>query len=175
MNGGLGEYFGGQGAVAPLAPSAGSALPALPAEGQWPAPPPPAPIQRSAGGTGRYFGPMAAGGLGASTWPLPRSSGAAWKVATSLSPMAGALGDTADVLRRKQVGEIGPIAATVNLGAIVIGIGLRAGAGYFVGRALAPSGRDASTYAWVGAAASVLFGSLGLGAQALYAQYGGKR
>jgi len=161
---GLGEYFGqGGGDLSAVALPQHTGLPSAPPV------PLPMPVQRGepTGGLGGYFG---RGGAPAHAWTPQRRSGSAWKMAASLSPVAGALGDTADVLSRKRLGEVGPVMATVNMTAILVGLVLRGGAGYLVGTALAPSAKDERAYAWTGAAASLFLGSLGLGAQALYAR-----
>lgn len=62
----------------------------------------------------------------------------------------------------------GPSPAAIALG-IVVGVGLRGVAGYLVGRELAPSSDRETKYAWWGAAASVVFGTVGLGVQAVVA------
>lgn len=64
-----------------------------------------------------------------------------------------------------QEGEV--TAGTVTL--VVLGMALRAGAGYFVGRAMAPRPSSRTAYAWTGAAVSMVFGALGLGVQGFIA------
>lgn len=100
-----------------------------------------------------------------------RPRGSAMKVAAAISPLMGALGDAADAVAQKQeantAGE-SSVGAGIALAAIFAGLVLRGGAGYLVGRQLAPRGEE-TAYAWGGVAASILFGSLGLGVEALIA------
>lgn len=57
--------------------------------------------------------------------------------------------------------------ATVAL--VAVGMVLRAGAGYFAGKAMAPSAQKATVYAWTGAGVALVFGALGLGVQGIVA------
>jgi formiminotetrahydrofolate cyclodeaminase len=52
---------------------------------------------------------------------------------------------------------------------LLIGMGVRFGAGWLVGKALAPSAADENKYAWGGGLASAFFGAVGLGVEALVA------
>jgi hypothetical protein len=99
------------------------------------------------------------------------------KVAAAISPFAGALGDAADAVAQKRdakaMGDVGgTVGAGFTLAVIGLGLVLRGGAGYVVGRALAPRGEEAA-YAWGGVLASIFFGSLGLGVEALIANSDG--
>jgi Na+-driven multidrug efflux pump len=58
-------------------------------------------------------------------------------------------------------------AALVTL--IMLGIGVRFGAGYLVGKAMAPDEESEQKFAWGGALASVFFGTLGLGVEGIVA------
>jgi hypothetical protein len=60
-------------------------------------------------------------------------------------------------------------AVAVAAGVVVTGLAVRGVAGYFVGKALAPSEEDEAVYAWSGVGASILLGTLGLGIEAAIA------
>lgn len=101
----------------------------------------------------------------------------AWKVATSLSPLMGALGQVADAMEESK--EAAPasaapasaplVATTAGValvaGVVAFGLLVRGAAGYFAGKAMAPDKTRESKYAWGGVFASVLFGTLGLGVE----------
>jgi len=168
MANGLGEYFGPQAAAAgapSLAPH-----PSLVRER-------PESIH-AASGTGEYFAQNGIGeyfaqnGMGAyNLGPVgPRRPGAFRKITSKVSPFAGALGEAADVITETKAGVLTGVAAATTLTTILLGMGLRFGAGWIVGKALAPSRGDERTYSWGGAIASVLIGSVGLGVTALVAQ-----
>jgi hypothetical protein len=127
-----------------------------------------------ASGTGEYF---AQNGMGAyNLGPVgPRQRGTFRKVASRVSPFAGALGEATDVISETKAGVLTGVAAATTLTTILLGMGLRFGAGWIVGKALAPSRAEERTYTWGGAIASVLLGSVGLGATALVAQNAGKK
>lgn len=133
-------------------------------------------------GVGEYFSePLT--GLGQPMIPAfqqPRK--VSWmSKAASFSPLMGALGEAADAAADKVTAEQGgdqkaAMTATVALAAIGVGLALRGVAGYFAGKAMAPSASDENKYAWGGVAASMLFGALGLGVEgaiALRARKGG--
>lgn len=182
MANGLGEYFG-QGALgAPQAPSLPA--PAVPHAFEPPAatrtsvlaPPPSLPQLR--GATGEYFAQNGMGeyfsqnGLGAmNLGPVPgaRKPGTFRRAAAGVSPFAGALGEMGDAISDARAGAITGLAAGTTVTVLLIGLGLRFGAGWIVGKALAPSGADENKYAWGGALASTVFGSVGLGVEALIA------
>jgi len=99
------------------------------------------------------------------------------KIAAAVSPFAGALGDAADAMAQKQEATqsgdtAAKLGAGVALGLIGLALVLRGGAGYVVGRAVAPRGEE-TAYAWAGVFASIFFGSLGLGVEALIANSDG--
>lgn len=180
MGNGLGEYFG-----------EGAAMGALPQHpGANPVPPSfDPPVTRTSvtmppshmpqlSGTGEYFaqngmgifGPAGMGAFNLGPVPAPRQPGAFRKVASRVSPFAGALGDMGDVITDAKSGFVSGAAAATTLTGIILGMGLRFGAGWIVGKALAPSAKDEKAYTWGGAIVSVLFGSVGLGIEALVAQ-----
>lgn len=178
MNNGLGEYFSDQAAL-PAAPQ----HPAMSGPTAFESPVPPTrntPLVPSArlpqisgmGDTGMgIFGPTT--GMGAFNMgpvPPPRQPGAFRRVASRVSPFAGALGDMGDVISDAKSGFVSGAAAATTLTGIILGMGLRFGAGWIVGKALAPSAKDEKAYTWGGAIGSVLFGSIGLGIEALVAQ-----
>lgn len=94
-------------------------------------------------------------------------SGLSWRAVEHISPVAGALGDAADVAAQKSSGEIGAGAAAAAAAGILVGLGLRFAAGYFVGKALAPSEDAESRYAWGGAVAGTFLGVYGLAGEAV--------
>lgn len=127
----------------------------------------PAPMQ----GMGEYFSePMS--GLGQTMMPripayqAPKRS---WFTkAAAVSPLMGALGAAADAaadsVAAEQTGnQKAAMTATVALALVGVGLLVRGASGYFAGKAMSPSAQDEDKYAWGGAAASVLLGSLGLG------------
>ena len=141
-------------------------------------PTPPMPMK----GMGEYFSvPM--NGLGQtlklSAYQAPKRSW--WSTAASVSPLMGALGAAADAaadsVAAEQTGnQKAAMTATFALALVGVGLLVRGASGYFAGKAMAPSEADEDKYAWGGAAASVLLGSLGLGitgAVALHARKGG--
>lgn len=179
MNNGLGEYFSDQAAVMPSpqqhpAMSGPTAFESpLPTTRTTPLSPPSRLPQISGmGETGMgIFGPTT--GMGAFNMgpvPAPRRAGAFRKVASRVSPFAGALGDMGDVISDTKSGFISGAAAATTLTGIILGMGLRFGAGWIVGKALAPTAKDEKAYTWGGAIGSLLFGSIGLGVEALVAQ-----
>lgn len=131
-------------------------------------PTPPMPIQ----GTGEYFSePMS--GIGQTMMPrLPayQKPGGWFAKAAAVSPLMGALGQAADAAAEKvsadQTGnQKAAMTATVALALVGVGLVVRGAAGYFAGKAMAPSKADEDKYAWGGVAASVLLGALGLGVE----------
>ena len=178
MGNGLGEYFGD--AAMQSQPGSVGAAAASPFERPGPVtqatPLIPSGHTHPTSGTGEYFAQNGMGifgpaGMGAfNAGPVPRRPGAFRKVASRVSPFAGALGDMGDVISDTKSGFISGAAAATTLTGIVLGMGLRFGAGWVVGKALAPTAKDEKAYTWGGAIASVLFGSIGLGIEALVAQ-----
>jgi len=174
MTNGLGEYFGPQMQQAAAGSPALDPYPTRTSVRQRPEALPPT------NGTGEYFaqngmgafGPGVMGGMGAyNMGPVgPRPRGAFRKVASKVSPLAGALGDASDVISDAKAGVVTGVAAATTLTALLLGMGLRFGAGWIVGKALAPSRAEERAYTWGGAIASVVFGSVGLGVEALVAQ-----
>lgn len=177
MANGLGEYFGQPDMLAPPGPAPAAGAPA-------PFPPPPVsrtsvletpPPRRGAGeyfaqsGMGEYFGQNGMGAVNLGPAPTRRRQGGFRRAAAGVSPFAGALGDAADAVSDAKAGAITGVAAASTVTAILIGMGLRFGSGWIVGKALAPSDDRVQTYAWGGALASTFFGSIGLGATALIA------
>lgn len=178
---GLGEYFSD---VAPqqapgLHPGATAGAPALePPVTRTSVLMPPAGLPQIQGtgeyfaqnGLGEYFAQNGMGAFNGGPVPPARKPGAFRKVASRVSPFAGALGDMGDVISDTKSGFISGAAAATTLTGIILGMGLRFGAGWIVGKALAPSAKDEKAYTWGGAIGSVLFGSVGLGIEALVAQ-----
>ena len=170
-----------------------SLQPMFPMQPYNPPPPQERPVQAAAG-MGEYGSPdafEAAAGFGAAqgiapfeaaagmgmgsyhTYPVRRGS-TALRTMAAFSPLAGALGQVADaVSEKKQAEQAGMISAGVATGvvvtAVLVGLVLRGGAGYIVGKAIAPSEKDETAYAWGGVLASIFLGSLGLGIEALVA------
>lgn len=184
MANGLGEYFGQPDSLAPAMPSPPPAPPAR-APAQF-APPPvsrtsvletPPGMQppRATGeyfaqnGMGEYFGQNGMGAVNLGPVGPMRRPGGFRRVAARVSPFAGALGDASDAVSDAKAGAITGVAAATTVTAILIGMGLRFGSGWIVGKALAPSNDRETTYAWGGALASTFLGSIGLGATALIA------
>lgn len=180
MANGLGEYFGPHAHPGIQAAAAGAP--------SFESPPSPTSVlqrpegMRAASGTGEYFaqsgiGAFGMNGMGAyNMGPVgPRQRGTFRKVASRVSPFAGALGEATDVISETKAGVLTGVAAATTLTTILLGMGLRFGAGWLVGKALAPGRADERTYSWGGAIASVLLGSVGLGATALVAQNASKK
>jgi len=173
MGNGLGEYFGDA--------ATGAAPTFEPPATRTSVHTPPAHLPQISG-TGDYsgqngmgiFGPAGMGAVNLGPVPPRRAPGAFRKVASRVSPFAGALGDMGDVISDTKSGFISGAAAATTLTGIILGMGLRFGAGWIVGKALAPSAKDEKAYTWGGAIASVVFGSIGLGIEALVAQNSGK-
>lgn len=137
-------------------------------------PTPPPPMQ----GMGEYFTePLA--GLGQSTlelpaYQMPRQRLSWWSKAARVSPLMGALGEAADaaaeqVSAQQQGNQKAALTAGAALALVGVGLLIRGAAGYYAGKAMAPSRADADKYAWGGVAASVLLGSLGLGIEGVIA------
>jgi Na+-driven multidrug efflux pump len=180
MANGLGEYFS-QTAMLEAPPGAQPGAPApAPTAGALPqfAPPPSRtsvlatpPSMEQISGTGMgYFGPTGMGAYNAGPVPgAPRRPGGFRRAVSRVSPFAGALGDASDAVSDAKAGAITGVAAATTVTVILIGMGLRFGSGWIVGKALAPSGEDEGTYAWGGALASTFFGAVGLGVTALVA------
>lgn len=165
MANGLGEYFGPQ-AQQQAAQAGAPQLDPRPTRNSVLAPPAGLP---QTSGMGEYF---SQNGMGA--WNLGpvahRRPGAFRKIATKVSPLAGALGDVSDVLTDAKSGMVTGLAAATTVTTTLLGMGLRFGAGWIVGKALAPNRSDEKAYMWGGAIASTVFGSIGLGVTALVAQ-----
>jgi hypothetical protein len=116
-----------------------------------------------------YFAQNGMGAFNLGPVPPPQRHGAFRRAASRVSPFAGALGDASDAVSDAKSGAITGVAAATTVTVILVGMGLRFGAGWVVGKALAPSDADEGTYAWGGALASTFFGSIGLGVTALVA------
>lgn len=175
MANGLGEYFGSQAQAGahPIDPN-----PTRGSVTRRPASPP------ATGGMGEYFSQSGVGatstggmgeyfaqnGMGAVNLGPVRRPGTLRRMASRVSPLAGSLGDASDVLDQAKSGMVTGVAAATTLTALLFATGLRFGAGWIVGKALAPSKAEERTYSWAGAVGTVLFGPLALGAEALYAQ-----
>lgn len=120
-------------------------------------------------GLGEYFTePLGAAPYG------PLRGRSAWKLAVQLSPLAGALGQINNAKNEKAAAQANgdsaaAAVATAAVAMVVLGIVIRGGAGYFAGRAMAPTEAKKGKYAWGGALASVFFGALGLGVEGLIA------
>ena len=173
MGNGLGEYFGSAAMQAPPQSPAGVGAPTA---FESPIPPTrttplvPSPRLPQTSGLGEYFSQNGMGAFNLGPVPTPRQPGAFRKVASRVSPFAGALGDVSDVISDTRSGMITGVAAATTLTGILFAMGLRFGAGWLVGKAVAPSAKDEKLYTWGGAIASMLFGSIGLGVEALVAQ-----
>jgi len=65
----------------------------------------------------------------------------------------------------------GPVEGLGFLAVVLIatGIAARGVAGYFAGKAMAPSQQKETVYAWTGVGAAIVFGALGLGVQGIVA------
>lgn len=164
MSMGLGEYFSeGMGSVRAPDPDP-TPLP------RGPAAPPPAPAPQS--GMGEYF---AQNGLSAVNYgPIGGGRKPVRTLARKLSPAIGALGDAGDVISDTKAGVVTGAAAAVTLTTILVGLGLRFGAGWIVGKKLSPNAASERKYAWGGAIGSVFLGTLGLGIEALVADHARK-
>lgn len=83
-------------------------------------------------------------------------------------PVAG-FGQTQDEV-------VQPVARQPSTGVLVagfmLGVAVRGVAGYYVGKALAPSQQAESKYAWWGVPTAIVFGTLGLGVEAAIALRG---
>ena len=112
-------------------------------------------------GVGEYF----ESGLGA---PAPKG-GTAWRLASSVSPVAGALGQTADTLADQRNGVVSGVVAGATIAFLIAGLGLRLGAGYIAGKAMAPTPEQEGAFGWGGAIGSLFLGSLGIGITGLVA------
>lgn len=181
MANGLGEYFGEQSAFSAAQPRPSPAPVAGPQFA--PAPVSPAsvlqtpPSMRQVSGTGEYFAQNGMGmfqqnGMGAfNLGPVrPRGApGAFRRAAGRVSPFVSGLGDATDAISDARAGAITGVAAATTVTALLFWTGLRFGAGWMVGKALAPSDESESKYAWGGALAATFFGAVGLGAEALIA------
>lgn len=124
----------------------------------------------SSTGFGEYFSEplgqtMMPSAYGVPAFQRPRST--MLRKVTSVSPLLSGLGAVADASAAPATGgEPGAEKALeIVLAVVVVGLIVRGVAGYYVGKAMAPRGRE-SKYAWGGAAASVLLGTLGLGVEA---------
>ena len=115
-------------------------------------------------GMGEYFESNVSG-LGATA---PRG-GTAWRLASSVSPVAGALGQTADTLADQRNGVVSGLVAGATIAFIVAGLGLRLGAGYVAGKAMAPSPEKEGAFGWGGAIGSLFLGPPGIGITGLVA------
>jgi hypothetical protein len=87
-----------------------------------------------------------------------------------ISPLFGAIGaiaDSQDSVSSMTVpvtNRVAPgLAFAAVVGAAAVYVGLYGAAGWYAGKAMAPSASAERSYKWVGALSSVLFGSLGLG------------
>lgn len=180
MANGLGEYFGQLDAAAPAPP-----LPPASPQAQFAPPPatrasvqetpPGMPHLRGTGeyfaqnGMGEYFGQNGMGAVNLGPAAPLRRPGGFRRAASRVSPLAGALGDASDVVSDAKAGAITGVAAATTVTVILLGMGLRFGSGWIVGKALAPSDGEEKAYAWGGALASTFLGAVGLGATALIA------
>jgi hypothetical protein len=98
--------------------------------------------------------------------PMPRA------VSGSVEKAIPILRDVRRVSRARSVRGLGddaelPVVAVVGL--VVLGMALRGTAGYFAGKAMAPSAHKETSYAWTGAGVAIVFGALGLGVQGIVA------
>jgi hypothetical protein len=179
MANGLGEYFSDQSILANVGVPASQPSPQA-GFGAGPGAPPFAqpPVTRTSvletppgmGETGMgIFAPNGMGAFNLGPVHPRRPPGAFRRAASRVSPFAGALGDAGDAINDAKSGAITGVAAAATVTAILVGMGLRFGAGWVVGKALAPSDAEESKYAWGGALASTFFGSIGLGVEALVA------
>lgn len=128
-------------------------------------------------GVGEYFTEALSGGLGIVAED-PKAT-TAWKLAATVSPAVGALGDIGHILRSRRATGGAPdglgqltegerkTAAWVafGIGLVLVRVAIRGGAGYVVGRAMAPNVADIPKYAWGGVLASVFLGTVGLGVE----------
>lgn len=103
-------------------------------------------------------------GLGV-TMEAVRLPSRAWGTARRVSPALDAIGQTADALTTARATGVSAGLAIVG---ITIGLLIRGGAGFVVGKALAPSREAETTWSWAGAGLGLFFGTLGMGGQALY-------
>jgi hypothetical protein len=116
-------------------------------------------------GVGEYFSePLGQSIAEFAAFQRPRST---LRKVTSMSPLLSGIGAVADASAGQATGGEGGAEKTLEimLAVVVVGLVVRGVAGYYVGKAMAPRGRE-SKYAWGGAAASVLLGTLGLGVEA---------
>lgn len=168
MPNGLGEYFGPQAqqqaaAGVPATPPSRTSVLATPES------------MPSTSGVGEYFAQDGTGLMGMGAFNLGaarnRRPGAFRRATSKVSPLANALGDATDLLSDARSGVTSGLSTATALTSSLIHLGLIFGAGWLVGKALAPSKAEEKTYAIGGGIASVLGGSLGLGATALVAQW----
>lgn len=124
-------------------------------------------------GIGEYLTATGNGGMGATAierahampmMRIDRPRGGFFRTAANVSPAIGALGQAAEAVDEGRNGNAGAAAAIVAVA--VMGLAIRGVAGYFVGKAVAPSEDKETAYAWGGVLASVFLGTIGLGIEA---------
>lgn len=164
---GVGEYFTESGGAAPVqglgAPPEYAVQPQQPYAAQ--------------AGMGEVEPFEASAGLGsivpypqyASANGMGQGNGTAWKLAASVSPVAGGLGQIADAVSAKRNGAASTAATAAVATAVVVGLAARFALGYAAGKAMAPSAESEARYAWGGALAGTFLGTFGLGVEGLIA------
>lgn len=104
---------------------------------------------------------------GAAANGMGSGNGTAFRLAASISPAVGAMGQVADAVQARRNGV--PVSTAAVAAAVVIGLGARFALGYAAGKAMAPSAESEARYAWGGALAGTFFGTFGLGIEGLIA------
>jgi len=120
-------------------------------------------------GIGEYFSESVSG-LGQTMMPAygipayqrPRST---FSKVTAMSPLLSGIGQVTEAVTEAAKEPSVKMSLAIVAGVVAVGLLVRGVSGYYVGKAIAPRGRE-SKYAWGGVAASILLGTLGLGIEA---------